>query len=794
MNWFKKWIELSALCLLSTLQICSHEPDVAFQRDTDFNNDWKFLRCESPDDTVTSFRLPDFTDETWEAVILPHTARLEPRVVNNQWQGICWYRKHFMLPGNARSRKIFIEFEGAMQVAEVWINGIRQTIHYGGYLPFSVDISDEVTFDTDNVLAVRLDNRDNPQVPPGKPFAELDFCYFSGLYRSVKLHILDPLHISDAVYAAKVAGGGVFVRFPEVNRERAELQIQTHLVNDDQTERSYRLVNRLYNRKSRLVAESFNDVQTAAASDSHIVQTVKVAQPQLWSPENPYLYELHSVVMEQAQVIDEVVTRVGIRRFDIDAKDGFRLNGSPCYLRGTNYHQELPYVGYALSNQAHYRDARLIKAAGFNFVRLSHYPHAEAFMDACDELGLIVMDAIPGWQFFGDALFQERSRQDCRDMIRRDRNHASVAFWEVSLNESAMTVEFMNATQKLAHEEVPGDQCLTCGWQDTVYDVFIPARQHAIPPDYWNSYANSRALLIAEYGDWEYYAQNAGLNQADFANLTPAERNSRQLRGFGQKRLMQQAFNYQEALNSNLAGAAAIGSANWLMIDYNRGYADDIEASGLLDVFRLPKFAFYFFKSQEPPHHSRENAVLYIADYWLENADRCVKVFSNCDQVELSLNGQRLGRQSPDTNQYSANLAYSPFTFTVEQFEPGTLIARGFINGKVVARQERRTPGEPYQLQLSTNCGDVLPVAGQKDVFIAYATIQDKNGTPVPTATQPVTFYLRGPGRLIGINPVEAEAGIASIVVESSGLNGKLEISAESDGLLSGKPVRIDIR
>jgi beta-galactosidase len=256
---------------------------------------------------------------------------------------------------------------------------------------------------------------------------------------------------------------------------------------------------------------------------------------------------------------------------------------------------------------------------------------------------------------------------------------------------------------------------------------------------------------------------------------------------------MQQVLNYQEALNSNLAGPA-IGCANWLLIDYNRGYADDIESSGLLDVFRVPKFAFHFYKSQEPPHHSRENAVLFIADYWMENADHCVKVFSNCDQVELSLNGKRLGIQSPDTNRYSTNLAHPPFTFTVEQYEPGTLTARGFIDGKVVAQQERRTPGEPHKMQISTNCGDILPAAGRKDVFIVHATIQDRNGTPVPTATQPVTFKLSGPGRLIGINPIDAEAGIAAIVVESSGTAGKLEISAESKGLLPGKPVRIDIK
>ena len=757
-------------------------------RETLFNSDWEFVKDVNDSQVFNAVVLQ------WKPVSLPHTANIEPLVIKErQWMGTCFYRKTFTIPASMKGKHIALKFEGAMQVADVFLNGEKIATHQGGYLPFYIRIDQNIKFDESNTLVVKLNNEDNPQVPPGKPIDQLDFNIFSGLYRNVWLVVKDQLHISDPIGANRVAAGGLFVSYQNVTNKEATLQVNVDIENETDKDQQARVLVKLIDKSGNVVLQEQSPEATLVAGSNQVFHfSLKLEQPALWSPESPYLYSLEASVVKDREITDATSKRIGIRTFKFTPK-GFELNGKPLYLRGTNRHQEYPYIGYALSDNANYRDAYKICEAGFNFVRLSHYPHSKAFMKACDELGILTMNAIPGWQFMGDSIFQTHVLSDVRNMVRRDRNHPSVILWEASLNETAMSTEFMQQAHQAVKEEYPQGDVYTCGWIDSVYDVFNPARQHAKPPQYWNQY-DKKPIFIAEYGDWEYYAQNAGFNQTAFKDLTAEERNSRQLRGYGQKRLAQQALNYQEAHNSNLKGNAA-GDANWLMFDYNRGYAPDLEASGIMDIFRLPKFAFYFYKSQVKPGSSSVEAfnqpLVEIANFYNDPSFTDVKVYSNCEEVELLVNETSLGRQKPDTDPNSTHLASPPFTFSLASFIPGELIAKGFINGKEVAIAHRKTPGEAAALKLWMDESGRPLQKGVNDVVFLYAAIVDQNGTILPDATHPVTFTVDGDAQLIGSNPMTAEAGIATVLLKG-GNESSVTVNAVSQNL-SAQPLTITL-
>lgn len=781
--------------LLMTSCSFSNENSVYTDRKNNFNDNWQFVR--EPEVTDFDIFASQKSHLNWEDISLPHTAHIEPLVISGQqWQGDCVYRKFFTPLASLNDKHIALKFEGAMHVAEVFLNGEKLKTHKGGYLPFHIDLSSHLKFGEENVLVVKLNNENNPEVPPGKPIKNLDFNWYSGLYRNVWLLVKDKLHVSDPIGAERVGGGGVFTHYSDVSDEKATVHVQVDVNNFGENKAHAAIDLALISPDGETVANNQSEPVVVDPGNNHIYNlSMEVQNPKLWSPDHPNLYTLETRVTENGNETDRLEETIGIRTFNW-TPTGFELNGEPLFLRGTNRHQEYPYIGYALSDNANYRDAYKIKEAGFNFVRLAHYPHSPSFMKACDELGLLTMDAIPGWQFFGNEKFQENAIKDVRKMVRRDRNHPSVAIWEASLNESGMTGDFMERAHQAVYEEYPQGDVYTCGWIDEVYDVFIPARQHGDPPHYWNNYDKNKPYFIAEYGDWEYYAQNAGFNQDAFEDLSEEKRNSRQLRGDGQKRLAQQALNYQEAHNSNLQGKAS-GDANWLFFDYNRGYAPNIEASGIMDIFRLPKFAYYFYKSQADikPGVSEEfyAPFIKIANFYNDPSFPNVKVYSNCEEVELKVNGRTIERRGPDKGRNSTHLPHPPFTFILDSFEPGELTATGYVNGEEVAQTTRKTPGKATSLKVWVDeCGKPLE-KGQNDVVFLYAAVVDKNGTTLPLANHRVHFEVNGNAEIIGTNPINAEAGIATVLLKAGDKGGKVNIKAGTKGLDDGR-LMLDIK
>jgi len=774
-----------------------------------FNGQWRFRRLDEPTED-DALRSSPFDDSDWEPVVLPHTPRLEPLVVNDLWQGVCWYRKRFAAEDAWEGNCVYVEFGAAMQVADVWVNGVHRCRHAGGYQGFVVDLTGTLVSGRDNVIAVRLDNRDTCECPPGKPMygqredplGGLDFMYFGGIYRECRLITTDFVHISHPLHASVEAGGGVFVRFEEISNASARLVANTHITNESWSQVACRLTTCLLDEVgNEVVRMDSEDVVLSPLGDHTFEQSANVLNPLLWHPDHPHLYVLRSQVYQGNRLVDEVTTRVGIRHIGMSYDNGLTINGQPVRLLGSNRHQDHPYIGNALSANANWRDAYRAKQAGLNFLRLSHYPQHPAFLDACDELGILVQAAIPGWQqFHGCESFVSATFRDVRELIRRDRNHACVILWEANLNETSAPGWFTRECHRLAHAEYPGDQCFTVGdgphWQAApVWDVL-----HTEDP------SQRKPTIIREYGDWCFGGNDS---------------TTRQSRGDGEDALLQQAWNFLWTHNQNGQQHGCLGDASWCLFDYNRAYDHRIATCGMMDIFRLPKFTYYLYQSQRDPRtlgaEDERRSMVFIASYWTHRESPTkVVVFSNCDEVELQLNGQTVARQAPDagpttrynregsTNPTAATVGghdldmsggdpfdggncehvkHPPFTFRSVPWQPGELKAIGYLSGQPVTEHLVRTPGEPASLALSFDLsGRALEADGADTIFVR-ASVLDASGTLVPTAEHCISFEVEGPGEIVGPRRMAAEAGIATVLLRAGTEPGEIVVTAEGTGL-----------
>ena len=786
----------------TTLRNTVHSP--SFERW--INTGWRFSRGVDSGAEATG-ALPStlvrasrgYDDSSWDAVTLPHTPRLEKFNESRPWQGICWYRKTIDPDPAWKGKSVSIQFGAAMQIADVWVNEQHRAHHLGGYLPFTVDLTNEAQSAKPILIAVELDNRDTDLVPPGKPTDGLDFNYPGGLYRGVKLIVTDPVHVTDPITANIVAGGGVFVTYSDVSKTSAVVHVKSDVAND-----SNDLARNCVVRQTLLGADGKEAASNAsepvlipAAGHHEFVQAFTVNNPRLWSPDTPHLYTLVTTVVRDGTPADAVQTKIGIRTFALGKR--VLINGEETHMAGSNRHQEHPYIEYALSPNAGRRDAQRIKDAGLNHIRLSHYPQDPSFLDACDTLGILVQAPIPGWQEFWDnSSFVASSYQNIRDLIRRDRNHPSIIFWEPNLNESGGPhQDWCRTAYEIAHEEYPGDQCFTfgdpypSGWKPG-WDV-----QH----------------FIREYGDFGF-----GGNEST----------SRHTRGEGEAAMLQQAWNFQWCHNQDWAqwtdpSSSFYGDATWCMFDYNRGYEPKPCTCGMMDIFRLPKYVYYFFQSQRDPKETRPDIasgpMVFLATDWTKRGPTTkVVVFSNCDEVALFVNGKLFKRQKPDSgpdtkysdwnadiaattgNHYdntgghpfdggnAKHLDHPPFTFFDVPYAPGKVRAVGYRAGAAAAEQTVRTPERPAALTLSFDTQRIALTADGADCIFVRAEIVDSHGTIVPINSLPaLKFSVAGPGHLIGTDPVHVEAGVASVLLQATAQSGTITVTATANGLKAAK-------
>ncbi|MDL2243758.1 glycoside hydrolase family 2, partial [Bacteroidales bacterium OttesenSCG-928-J19] len=424
-----------------------------------FNVGWRFHRGD-----IAGAEKVGFDDSSWEVVSTPHTVKLMPAEGSGSrnYQGPAWYRKHFTVDKDLQGKLIRIHFEAAMGKAIVYLNGKPITEHLGGYLPFSIELTQHGVNPGDAcIIAVLVDNSDNRDFPPGKKQTTLDFTYHGGIYRDVWMIATDPVHITNANEANRIAGGGVFVHYGEITRKKAEVSIDTDIVNEGKTNRSIQLQTRIVDNTGKVVKTLSSKVSLKPGETKQIKQKTTIENPKLWTPDAPYLYKVESQLVSNKTKVDGGITRIGLRKAEFRGKEGFWLNGEHYpQLIGGNRHQDFAYVGNAVPNSQQWKDAKKLRDAGCRIVRVAHYPQDPSFMDACDELGIFVIVATPGWQFWNkEPHFAELVYQDIRNMVRRDRNHPSVLMWEPILNETQFPLEFSLEAHRITHEEYPYPGC-----------------------------------------------------------------------------------------------------------------------------------------------------------------------------------------------------------------------------------------------------------------------------------------------------------------------------------------------
>lgn len=797
----KSWIKL--LCLFEVLvlvfsMIPVHSASAVAETSSgreilNFNSDWGFYRGD-----LTGAEAVDFDDAEFANVTLPHTMRLEQKHcngANSTYQGIGWYRRYFTVDESNRGKIINIDFEGVMIDSEVYLNGEKICTRNGGYIGFSVDITDKVKFGETNVLAVRVSSVNNYDTPPGKPDSSLDFHYYGGIYRDVTLRITDPVHISDPLQAEKVAGGGVFLTYTNVSDTQATIGIKTHVINDGDTDADITVVTKLLDPEGDPVAQNETDVRhISAGADDSFEQSITVQDPSLWHPDHPDLYEVVSEVCIDGVPVDSITTKAGIRTIEFKA-DGFYINGEKLYLRGANRHQSYQNIGDAASNSMQVRDAIQMKENGFNAVRAAHYPQDPAFLSACDEVGLLVIECQPGWQQFTNTqTFWDRTIRDTREMIRRDRNHPSVILWETSLNETNYSDAWAREATGAAHEEYPGDQLYTAadyGLKGTYYDVCFKVQdtQWKDDPSQWVDYDPNMPFLTREWGDWE----------AD----------SKATRKQGEAQMRLQTRTREEYVNgdgySDWGGLDASerigGHFLWSWNDYTRGLNGQTLGSGTVDIDRYEKYCYYWFQSMQPADNPIYGPMVFIAGTYSSTSSLSVDVYSNADSVRLYQNGilvdELLREEELKSVLNIASKGGSPiYTFQLAQFAAGELRAEAIVDGQIAATHVVRTPETAVRLEIEIRERGITPVADGSDLIPVYIKAVDANGTVVPDFNGTVNLVVSGEGELVGkdiprikVEQQKLESGIGFAFVRTTDTAGEITINAMSDGVMPGSAI-----
>ncbi len=750
-----------------------------------FNPGWRFYKGD-----IKNAERKDFDDSQWEVVATPHTVELMPAEASGgrNYQGVAWYRKHFVIPAEAKGKDVSLHFEAIMGKQSIYINGKLVKEHLGGYLPITIQLSEQGIQAGDTCLvAVMTDNSDDKTYPPGKPQYTLDFAYHGGIYRDVWMICKSKVAITDAVEAAETAGGGVFIHYDNISDKSAQVFINTEVKNNGKETENLIVESSLVDAQGIVIRKTATSLSLKAGESKTVSQQATVINPHLWSPDVPYLYRVNSLLKKGKKALDGGTTRIGIRKTEFRGKEGFYLNGKPYgQMIGANRHQDFAYVGNALPNSQQWRDAKRLRDAGCTIIRTAHYPQDPAFMDACDELGLFIIIATPGWQYWNkDPNFEQLVYKNTRDLIRRDRNHTSVIMWEPILNETRYPLGFSLNSLKICREEFPYPGAPSAAadlHSDGVADNYDVV--YGWPTDEGKA---KQSIFTREFGenvdDW--YGHN---------------NNNRASRSWGERPQIVQALSLAQSYDAMFHTTGQfIGGAQWHPFDHQRGYHPDPYWGGIFDAFRQPKYAYYMFKSQVDPkiQHSiaDDGPMVFIAHEMTQFSDNNVVIFSNCDSVRLTAYEGKSWTK-PVLHE-KGHIPYAPVTFdnvfdfweareysyVQKEWQKISLLAEGFLNGKVVCSEKKMPSRRSTKIRLTLDSQKQSLVADGSDFIIAVAEITDDNGNVRRLAKDNIVFTVEGEGEIIGdekigANPRAVEFGSAPVLIRSTRKAGKIKIKA----------------
>ena len=728
---------------------------VSPRRILDFNHKWLFS-----DKVGAGATKLEFNDAGFERVTIPHTNKMLPwhGFDDKDYQFVSVYRRHFKLPDELRGRRIFVDFGGVMTAATVFLNGQRLGEYRGGYTPFSFELTQHLKWRGDNVLAVEVDSTERKDIPP---FGGLiDYLTFGGIYRDVTLRAVGDTFIEN-----------IFARPVSVLTADRRLDVRCFVAGDASKFGPLKLTVELLD-DQRVVASSSRELDPAAGP-RYEVSLRNLGLIELWDLRRPKLYQVRARLFEGERCIDHYDTRIGFREARF-TPDGFLLNDKHVKLMGLNRHQTYPYVGQAMPARVQRRDALILKRElKCNMVRTSHYPQSPHFLDACDEVGLLVLEEIPGWQHIGDASWKDLSVRYVENMIRRDWNHPSIVLWGVRINESRDDHDFYARTNQVAREL--DDSRQTGGVRNkydselledvfTMNDFQIPLR------------APNRPLY---------------LNTEFIGHMYPTKRND------NIERITEHTMRHARVHNQLSSDKRYAGGLGWCAFDYNtHAYfcsGDRVCYHGVADIFRIPKPAAGLYKSQCDPE---EEIVLEPAFDWARG-DRnesfnVAMVCSNCDHLKIYIGGRLVADVDPDRENFG-NLAHPPFVASIRDgFRGGwgDLRIDGYLGGKKVI--SKTMSGQGVDRQFHVEPDDAELIGDGIDATRVVFRVTDEFGAARPFATGAITLTIEGPGEIIGENPFSLFGGVGAVWVRTKESAGTIRLSARHP-TLGAKTIQIRV-